>query len=206
MKLTSLVGPLLCLLVLCRIVCAQGANVSGDVKGTITDPSGAVISKATVIVADIARGIRRTAVSDHSGQYRIPGLFPGNYDVSVEQSGFQKEVQKDVVVNVGRTVIVDLRMQVSPRKEIVEVSSEPPLLDTEQGHQADTISRQYIGELPIDRRDYLTYSLLMPGVADSRTLADATDFRVKQTQQSGLSFNGSKRPGQQRDGGWGRGQ
>jgi hypothetical protein len=64
-------------------------------------------------------------------------------------------------------------------------------VDPERGHQADTINTQYISELPIDRRDYLTYTLLMPGVADSRTLADATDFRVKQTPQSGLSFNGS---------------
>src|SRR5881628_3219927 len=191
MKLTSLVGPLLFLLVLSRVIGAQSVSVSGDIKGTITDPSGAVVSKATVIAVDTARGLRRFTDSDTSGEYRIQGLSPGNYDVSVEQSGFQNEVHKDVVVNVGRAVIVDFRMQVSPRKEVVEVSSEPPVVDTERGHQADTVNRKYIVELPIDRRDYLAYTLLMPGVADSRTLADATDFRVKQTPQSGLSFNGS---------------
>src|SRR6266446_3433913 len=175
MKLTSLVGPLLCLLVLSRVVGAQSASVSGDIKGTVTDPSGAVVSKATVIAVDTARGLRRFTDSDTSGEYRIQGLSPGNYDVSVEQSGFQNEVHKDVVVNVGRAVIVDFRMQVSPRKEVVEVSSEPPVVDTERGHQADTVNRKYIVDLPIDRRDYLAYTLLMPGVADSRTLADATD-------------------------------
>ncbi len=116
MKLTSLVGPLLCLLVLSRVVGAQSASVSGDIKGTVTDPSGAVVSKATVIAVDTARGLRRFTDSDTSGEYRIQGLSPGNYDVSVEQSGFQNEVHKDVVVNVGRAVIVDFRMQVSPRK------------------------------------------------------------------------------------------
>ena len=191
MRLTSLVGPLLFLLVLSRVIGAQSASVSGDIKGTVTDPSGAVVSKATVIAVDTARGLRRISDSDTSGEYRIQGLSPGSYDVSVEQPGFRKEVHKGVVVNVGRTVIVDFRMQVSPRKEVVEVSSEPPVVDTERGHQADTVNRQYIAALPIDRRDYLAYTLLMPGVADSRTLADAADFRVKQTPQSGLSFNGS---------------
>jgi hypothetical protein len=191
MKLTNLVGPLLCLVVLSRVVSAQSVSVAGDVKGTITDPSGAVVPKATVIVLDTARGLRRTAASDTSVEYRIQGLFPGSYDVSVEHSGFQTEVRKDIVINVGQTVTVDFRMKVSEVKEVVEVHFDPPLVDTERGHQADTINRQYIGELPIDRRDYLTYTLLMPGVTDSRTLADATDFRVKQTPQSGLSFNGS---------------
>jgi hypothetical protein len=140
------------LLVLSRVVGAQSASVSGDIKGTITDPSHAVVSKATVIAVDTARGLRRISDSDTSGEYRIQGLSPGSYDVSVEQPGFRKEVHKGVVVNVGRTVIVDFRMQVSPRKEVVEVSSEPPVVDTERGHQADTVNRQYIAELPIDRR------------------------------------------------------
>src|SRR5712691_618430 len=118
MKLTSLVGPLLCLLVLSRVVGAQSASVSGDIKGTVTDPSGAVVSKATVIAVDTARGLRRISDSDTSGEYRIQGLSPGSYDVSVEQPGFRKEVHKGVVVNVGRTVIVDFRMQVSPRKDV----------------------------------------------------------------------------------------
>src|SRR5262249_48792538 len=61
---------------------------------------------------------------------------------------------------------------------------------TERGHQADTITEQYIQDLPINRRDYLTFSLLVPGVNDSTRLAGDQDFRVKQTPQSGLSFYG----------------
>ncbi len=65
------------------------------------------------------------------------------------------------------------------------------MVDTERGGQADRISQQYIADLPIDRRDYLTFTLLAPGVSDSTRLAGDQDFRVKQTPQSGLSFYGS---------------
>ncbi len=65
------------------------------------------------------------------------------------------------------------------------------MVETERGSQANTLTQQYIEDLPIDRRDYLTFTLLLPGVSDSTRLADDQDFRVKQTPQSGLSFYGS---------------
>jgi hypothetical protein len=74
---------------------------------------------------------------------------------------------------------------------VLEVVSEPPVVETERGSQADRISQEYIADLPIDRRDYLTFTLLAPGVSDSSRLAGDQDFRVKQTPQSGLSFYGS---------------
>ena len=74
---------------------------------------------------------------------------------------------------------------------MVEVTDLPPVVETERGSQADRISQQYIADLPIDRRDYLTFTLLAPGVSDSSRLAGDQDFRVKQTPQSGLSFYGS---------------
>jgi len=60
-----------------------------------------------------------------------------------------------------------------------------------KGGQANTLTQQYIADLPINRRDYLTFTLLTPGVSDSTRLAGDQDFRVKQTPQSGLSFYGS---------------
>ena len=74
---------------------------------------------------------------------------------------------------------------------MVEVSAAPPVVETERGSQANTITQEYIEDLPIDRRDYLNFTLLLPGVSDSTRLADDQDFRVKQTPQSGLSFYGS---------------
>jgi hypothetical protein len=144
--------------VLVNGLCAQGVGSSSDIKGTITDPSGAFMSGVSVAVVETGKGIRRTVLTDAAGQYRTTGLSPATYEVIAELSGFSTQVRKNAVLNLGQTAVVNFRMQVSPRKEIVEVNSEPPVVDTERGHQADTINRQYIGEMPIDRRDYLTYT------------------------------------------------
>jgi hypothetical protein len=170
---------------------AQGVGASGDIRGTVTDPTGAVVPKATVVVEDSEKGIRRTSVTDDNGGYEVPGLQPGTYRVTVRVSGFQTEVIKDASVNVGQIVILDFHLKLSSRAEAVEVTTESPVVETERGHQADTVNEQYIKDLPIDRRDYLTFTLLMPGVSDSTRLAQDQDFRVKQTPQSGLSFYGS---------------
>ena len=192
MKLKSLLGALLFGLLLAPDgAFAQGVGSSGDIKGTVRDSSGAVLSRATVVVVAVEKGIRRTTVTDGSGEYHLTGLPPTIYSASAERSGFQTEIQKDVVVNVGQTAIVDFHLKVSQVTTVIEVNAEPPVVETERGHQADTVNERYVRGLPIDRRDYLTFTLLMPGVADSRTLADNTDFRVVQTPQSGLSFHGS---------------
>src|SRR5437870_9636822 len=118
-------------------------------------------------------------------------LAPASYEVSAAVPGFESQVRKNVVLNLGETVIVDFQMKVSAGKEIVEVLADSPGVDTARGSQAGVVPERYITELPIDRRDYLTFTLLMPGVSNSNTLAGNADFRVKQTPQSGLSFYGS---------------
>src|SRR5947209_7234087 len=192
MKATRiLAGLLVCLLLLAGLSAAQGVGASGDIKGAVTDPSGAVMPKATVTATDVAKGIKHTAVSDSNGEFQFRGLPPATYEVSAQLTGFQTSVQKNVVINIGQTVTLDFHLKVSQVAESVEVSTEAPVVDTERGHQANVITQQYIEDLPINRRDYLTFTLLAPGVSDSTRLANDQDFRVKQTPQSGLSFYGS---------------
>src|SRR5215469_8993608 len=179
-----------CLLVASGVALGQGLGASGTITGTVTDPSGAVLPNATVTATDVERGIKRTTNSDNTGHYELTGLMPTVYNISTERNGFQTSIQKGVVLNVGQTIILDFHMKVSEVASSVEVTTEPPVVETERGHQADTINQQYIQDLPINRRDYLTFSLLVPGVNDSTRLAGDQDFRVKQTPQSGLSFYG----------------
>jgi hypothetical protein len=169
----------------------QGVGSSGNIKGTATDPSGAVMPKVTMTVADTATGLQRKTVTDSTGQFEIMGLAPSIYDVAVESRGFAAEIRKGLVVTVGQTTIADFQLRPSQVSEVVEVMDQPPVVETERGSQADSIDHQYINELPISRRDYLTFTLLMPGVANSTRLTDDQDYRVKQTPQSGLSFYGS---------------
>lgn len=187
----SLACVVLCLVLASSVAYAQGVGASGNIQGTVTDQSGAVLPKATITVADTQTGLQRTAVTDVAGQFRVPNLAPATYDVSVRVPGFATAVRKGVVVSIGQTVISDFQLKVSQVATVVDVSSEAPVVETERSSQADSVSDRYITDLPISRRDYLTFTLLMPGVSSSTTIASNADYRVKQTPQSGLSFYGS---------------
>jgi hypothetical protein len=180
-----------CLLLASPIAHAQGVGASGSLSGTVTDPTGAVIPKGTVTAEDVARGIRLSATVDANGQYRFSSLLPGTYDLTAQIPGFQTLLQKGVVITVGQIANLDFHLQVATTSSVVEVSAAPPVVETERGSQSNTITQGYIEDLPIDRRDYLNFTLLLPGVSDSTRIADDQDFRVKQTPQSGLSFYGS---------------
>ena len=187
----SLACTIVCLLLAASVAHAQGVGSSGEISGTVTDSSGAILPKVTVNVIETQTGLKRTAVTNNTGQFRIVGLSPATYDVSAEMAGFATEIRREVTVAIGQTVISDFKLKPSQVATVVEVTDQPPVVETERGSQADQISQQYIADLPIDRRDYLTFTLLAPGVSDSTRLAGDQDFRVKQTPQSGLSFYGS---------------
>ena len=173
------------------VVHAQGIGTSGEIRGTVTDPAGGTIPKATVEVTDPEKGINRSVVTESDGLYEVAGLPPSAYTVTVQVTGFQTETHKNVVLNVGQTLILDFHLRVATGTSQVEVTSQSPTVETARASQADTLVQQYIADLPIGRRDYLTFTLLAPGVSNSNTIADNADFRVKQTPQSGLSFYGS---------------
>lgn len=194
MKSILLAGGILlatCLFPCSHATRAQGAGASADLTGTVTDPTGAEVPNAKITVTDPGKGVERSATTDEHGFYRVSGLAPATYKVSVEHAGFQMEVASSVVLTVGQTLVFDFHLKLSGLSSQVEVSSEPPVVETERASQANTLTQEYIADLPIDRRDYLTFTLLAPGVSNSTRLASDQDFRVKQTPQSGLSFYGS---------------
>jgi hypothetical protein len=191
MKAFHLAKVLVVCFLLTGLIYAQGVGASGDIRGTVSDPSGAIVAGANVTVTDVAKGIKHTITTDSGGQYHVFGLLPATYSVSVAKAGFQPEVAKTVPVVIGQTATVNFQLKVSEVSETVEVTAEVPVVETERGSQSNVINQQFISDLPINRRDYLTFTLLAPGVSDSTRLASDQDFRVKQTPQSGLSFYGS---------------
>jgi hypothetical protein len=190
-NIISSLGSLLLCLLFAGAAHAQGVGASGDIRGTITDPNGATLPNVSVTVIGTETGSRRTVATDDTGQYQVTGLAPSTYDISAELRGFETAVRRAVTVSIGQTVFADFQFKLAGVKTEVTVDDTPPVVDTTQGQQANTIEEKYIRDLPINRRDYLTYTLLVPGVTDSTRLASDQDFRVKQTPQSGLSFYGS---------------
>ena len=169
----------------------QAQVSSGDLTGAISDSKGAAIGVAKVTASDPDRGITRSTTSGDDGEYRIPLLPPGTYTVRVEANGFSTKVLQGAVIQVGQTLRLSAQLDVGAVSTEVTVQAEPPVVETQRTQQANTIEKQRIQNLPINRRNYLDFALLAPGVVETTDLVDSTDYRVVQTPQSGLSFGGS---------------
>lgn len=185
--------PVVCFLLSALLAGAvfSQSKTAATLTGTITDPSDAVIQGARVTVTNTGTGATIESVSDERGEYRIPLLPPGAYDVKVEKAGFGTASAKGVTFTVGQAAAMDFKLIVGASTQIVEVMGETPLIEAERTQQSNTVSEKSVRNLPINRRDYLSFALLAPGVSDSSALADSNSFRVKQTPDSGLSFYGS---------------
>ncbi len=172
-------------------VFAQAGTSTAEINGRITDPNGAVVAGAIVTATDAERGFTRTASTTGDGEYRFLNLLPGTYQIQVQATGFNTQTKSAVQVTVGQTLDQDFSLKIGDTSVTVDVTSDPLAVETESSQQSTTINERFIRELPIDRRDYLTFTLLTPGVVDANALADNSDFRVAQTPQSGISFYGN---------------
>lgn len=179
------------LLVLASRLLGQTDSNYGELTGTVTDPSGAAVPGAAVILKRTATGLMRPVSSDQTGNYRFLLVPPGEYELEISKDGFQTSIFSEVRVTVGGAGTLDVQLRLGVKHDAVAVTGGPALVEIERSQQANTLPRESIDQLPIDRRDYLTFALLAPGVADSNMIADNTDLRLKPTLQSGLSFAGS---------------
>ncbi len=189
MKTRVLVGcAVLCL---CAGLAFPQSKTTAELSGTVTDPSKAAVPNARITVTNTVTGWVREVITDERGEYRLLAIPPGIYDIKVEREGFVTKVQKGVEVTVGQTAVIYYQLDVGALTQMVEVTGAVPTVEVERAQQSNTIEERAIRNLPINRRDYLAFSLLAPGIADSKALADANNFRVKQTTDSGISFYGS---------------
>src|SRR6266852_4727770 len=187
----SLKMTLLFVFALCAVSALAQSTTTAILTGTVTDPTQAVVPDAKITVTRADTGARREARSGPDGLYRLVLLPPGLYDIKVEKPGFSAQVRKGIDLTVGQVADIDFRLAVGESSQMVEISAQPPLIEGERSQQANTIDESSIRNLPINRRDYLSFALLAPGISDSKAQADANSFRVKQTPDSGLSFYGS---------------
>ncbi len=190
MYIRNVVRNLLGTVIFCLSAFGQ-SKTTAVLNGTILDPTGSAIPSAKVVLASIETGAKQETLTDGEGSYRFPLVIPGLYEVRVEKTGFSSAIRKNVEVTVGQVASLNLQLALGQTSEVIEVNSDVALVETERTQQSNTIQEVAIRNLPINRRDYLTFSLLAPGIADSKALADANSFRVKQTPDSGISFYGS---------------
>jgi hypothetical protein len=181
-----------CLLFCISLVYAapQAGISTAELRGVVTDPSGAGIPAATVVLKSRSTAQGTTLTTDDIGNYRALLLRPDIYEVRASLPGFEAE-SKAVELTVGQTAVMDFSLKLTTLSQQIAIVEEAPLAEPERSQQSNTITGDSIQRLPIDKRNYLTYSLLMPGVADADALADANDYRPPQAGHSGLSFFGN---------------
>jgi Carboxypeptidase regulatory-like domain len=137
--------------------------VTGDAVGTVTDPSGAVVSGATVTITSLDTAASQTATTAANGFYRFPLLKPGQYRLIVKQTGF-KSTEQTILVSVGQIATTNVRMELGTAAEVLEVTGEAPLIETENANLATTYSTSQLQQLPTPGGDITSYAYSAPGV------------------------------------------
>lgn len=137
---------------------------TGALTGTVTDPSGGVISGATVTVTDNATGQVRTATTDVNGSYRFGLLEPGTFSVAFSQTGFKSLTVPSVTVNVTETAVLNRSLEVGAATTSVTVEANVEAVQTTNAANGGVVSGQEITSLPLVSRNYTQVISLSPGV------------------------------------------
>ena len=118
-------------MVLMTVVLALAQTDRGTITGTVTDPTGAVIPGVTLHARNVDTGAEYDTVTTATGNYTIPSLLAGNYELTVTAAGFEKYIQRGIGVQVVQTLRVDIVMKVGSATESVTVNADAALLRTE---------------------------------------------------------------------------
>jgi len=137
---------------------------SGSITGVVTDPTGAVIPGAKVIVVDVDKGYTYPTTTDAVGRYLVTNLRPATYNISVEAKGFKTYKQGGIVVDVSARVSVDVGLELGTTAQAVEVVGASPVLQTQDAVTGQEIDHALINDLPLVDRDVLDLAYLAPGV------------------------------------------
>ena len=138
---------------------------TGSLVGTVKDPSGAVLPGVTVTATNTDTSIATSAKTEVDGNYVITPLKIGRYSVSVEATGFQRSIRKDIVLDVQQTIRLDFSLKIGSVTQTTEVSGAAPLLETESASLGDVVASQQVEQLPLNGRRYADLAGLSSGVS-----------------------------------------
>jgi hypothetical protein len=178
-----------CLCLICStLVFAQGTG--GRIVGRVADPSGAVLANVKVTLANEATGVSHETQTNGSGDYGFPEVPVGVYTLTFDLQGFKTSVRKGVPVELNQVLTLNSTLQIGQTKEVVEVSSEAPLVDTTSTQLGAVMDNRQVQNLPLNERDTYQLLQLQPGVMST---VGATNSLVYGSDQAGaVSVNGGR--------------
>ena len=154
------------LLVVCALIASNPAvaqEVTAAINGVVTDPSGAAVAGAKVTAKDLDRGSVFPTQTDGSGFYNLPRLPVGRYEVRVQQAGFQAAVKPSVTLVLNQNAKIDFGLKVGDVNQTVEVTTEAPILETQNTQLGTVLDAKTNAQLPLATRNYVQLTLLAPG-------------------------------------------
>ena len=167
---------------------AFAQTVGASLQGIVTDPSGAALQNADVVVIATATGAVWELKTDNSGRYRVPVLQPGEYEVHVSQTGFQAVAHRGIQLAVGQNGVIDVKMELSRLAEEMTVTGASPVVNVTSGSVSGLVGDKEIRELPLNGRSFQQLALLQTGVTPA--LAAGNDVVGGRTPK--ISINGAR--------------
>ena len=163
-------------------------STGGRILGRVADPSGAVLANVKVTATNEATGVSQETRSGDTGEYGFPQLAVGVYRLEFDQTGFKKNVQRGVNLDLNQVITLNMVMQVGETKETVEVTSEAPLVDTTSTQLGAVMDQRQVAGLPLNARDTYQLLQLQPGVQG----VGGSDLFYGSNQSGAVSVNGGR--------------
>jgi hypothetical protein len=140
-----------------------GQLPTGSIVGSVYDRMGATVAGAQLVLKDTATGTPRATTTSTAGSYEFLELRPGTYDLAVEAKGFRRTVERNIVVNVGPVVHLDVTLELGSVTETVEVTAETPLVEPDKTSISTAVDVRAMQNLPLLDRQFLNLALTVPG-------------------------------------------
>ena len=166
--------------------------VGGTILGLVQDQQGGAIGKAEISARSLDTGAIRKTTSEDNGEYRIPSIPAGAYEISITAPGFKTDVRSGIAVTVGADVTVNFAMEVGAVSEKVEVTAEAAQVDTSGSAMGGLVNSATIRELPLNGRDWLQLALLQPGTISNAGAPQADTRRAQAGNGLQISISGGR--------------
>ena len=157
---------------------AAGQTSRGTVTGLVSDTQKAAVPAATIDLTNTATNVVRSTHSNESGLYRFDAVDPGTYTLQVKNSGFRTFAARPFVVGAAQVITVDAMLEIGELQQVVEVSADAVLLQTEAPVRATNITTKQIDELPVAARNPYMLALTAPGVTSNKFTNPTATFAV----------------------------
>ncbi len=166
MRLTGRILLFTSLFFACASLAAAQGNYRAQLRGAVSDSSGALVTNATVTITDSGTNISSSAHTDDKGSYFFTGLRPSTYSVTVQATGFRAAEKTGVVLAVDQESSLNFNLQTAGTSTTVNVTTTAPLLDTGNATLGTDITSEYVKELPLAGRNFFGMTFLSAGVTE----------------------------------------